>query len=346
MNTRGAALKQATDSVYLSDLSPKDKTWDKRRGKSDGIQKLYLGTRYHEYSQKISNCSQLLDFSFEFDDTGVARLRLQAAWLCRCRHCAVCQGRRSLKWAAKTFKIMPKALEEYPKARFVMLTLTIRNCPLDELRHTLSHMHESWRKLLKRKEWKVLGWIRATEVTRSKTDDTAHPHYHCLLMVKPSYFTGENYISQQRWREMWGECLKVSYEPWIDVRAVKERKDFPKDLKDDPVMSAVVETVKYAVKPEDILRGNNCHKPGERVRMTDQEWLVELTSQLYKTRAIATGGILKEYLKVLEDERQNEKDSLIYINEDGEYEPNDDSPRIRFSWDGGIKRYSVSDNFS
>ncbi len=333
-------MEQTTNSVYLSDLSAKDRTWDKRRGESDGIKSLYQGTEYHEYAARIGNCSLTLDFAFQFDDNGVARLKLQAAWLCRCRQCAVCQGRRALKWTAKTIKIMPKVLEAHPKARFIMLTLTVENCPLTELRSTLTQMHHAWTKLIKRKEWKVEGWLRATEVTRSKRDDTAHPHYHCLLMVHEGYFK-RGYISQERWRELWQDALKVSYDPWVDVRSVREKKGKVEGIENDPVIAAVVETVKYTVKPSDILRGDNCQQPGERVRMTDQEWLIELTRQMHKTRAIATGGILKDYLKVLEDERANEKDDLIHINEDGEYERDAESPRVRFGWGSQEKRYAM-----
>lgn len=334
-------MKQATSSVYLSDLSSKDRTWDKRRSESDGIKALYVSTEYHDYATRIANCSLTLDFAFQFDDNGLGKLKLQAAWLCRCRQCAVCQGRRALKWTAKTIKIMPKVLEAHPKSRFIMLTLTVENCPLTELRSQLTQMHHAWTKLVKRKDWKVQGWIRATEVTRSKKDDTAHPHYHCLLMVKPTYFAGANYISQERWRELWRESLKASYDPWVNVRSVKARKGTSDGLEDDPVIAAVVETVKYTVKPSDILRGDNCQLPGQRVRVTDQEWLIELTRQMHKTRAIATGGILKDYLKVLEDERDSEWDDLVHINEDGEYAHDSESPRVRFNWEGQQKRYAM-----
>jgi hypothetical protein len=238
-------------------------------------------------------------------------------------------------WAAKTIKIMPKVLEANPKARFIMLTLTARNCSLLELKTTLFNMHKAWRKLIQRKEWKVEGWIRATEVTRGN-DDTAHPHYHCLLMVSPGYF-GNGYISQERWVELWQESLKVSYQPIVDVRAVHAKKGVLQGQEGNSVIAALVEVIKYTVKPSDVLKGDNCQIPGQRVRVTDQDWLLQLTKQLHKTRAIATGGILRDYLKVLESEPED----LIHADENGEVQADTESPRVGFGWNGKNKRYHM-----
>ncbi len=324
------------DLVYLSDLSPRDKVWDKRRAATDGFKALYEKTVYHCYAVRIAECSCQLEFAFAADDNGICSLKLQNARFCRVRLCPVCQGRRALMWAAKTIKIMPKVLEANPKARFVMLTLTARNCPLPELKTTLADMHKAWTRLVARKTWKVDGWVRTTEVTRGK-DDTAHPHYHCLLMVKPSYFTGDNYISQERWVELWQECLKVSYQPIVDVRAVHPKRGASEGQEGNPVIAALVEVIKYTVKPSDVLKGDNCQVPGQRVKVTDQDWLLQLTKQLHKTRAIATGGILKDYLKVLEDEPED----LIHADENGEVQPDTESPRVVFDWNSKNKRYHM-----
>jgi hypothetical protein len=231
---------------------------------------------------------------------------------------------------------MPKVVEANPKARFIMLTLTARNCSLSELKITLSDMHKAWRKLIQRKDWKVDGWVRTTEVTRGK-DDTAHPHYHCLLMVKPSYFNGNYYISQERWVELWQDCLKVSYQPVVDVRAVHAKRGVLEGQEGNPVIAALVEVIKYTVKPSDVLRGDKCQMPGQRVKVTDQDWLLQLTKQLHKTRAIATGGILKDYLKVLEGEPED----LIHADENGEVEADTESPRVGFQWNRKNKRYHM-----
>lgn len=324
------------DLVYLSDLSPRDKVWDKRRAASDGFKALYEKTVYHYYAVRIANCSCYLEFAFATDDNGVCSLKLQNAKFCRVRLCPVCQGRRALMWTAKTIKIIPKVMEANPKVRFIMLTLTARNCPLPELKTTLSDMHKAWRKLIQRKGLRfVQGWIRTTEVTRGK-DDTAHPHFHCLLMVSPGYF-GNDYISQERWVELWQECLKVSYQPIVDIRAVHAKRGASHGQEGDAIIAAIVELIKYTVKPSDVLRGDNCQIPGQRVKVTDQDWLLQLTEQLHKTRAIATGGILKDCLRVLE----NEPEDLIHVDENGEIQADSQSPRVGFDWNSRNKRYHM-----
>ncbi|MDK6810640.1 protein rep, partial [Ligilactobacillus agilis] len=96
------------------------------------------------------------------------------------------------------------------------------------------------------------GWIRTTEVTRS-SDGSAHPHFHTLMMVPPSMLSGDGYVKHARWVELWRECLRVSYDPNVDVRAVKPRK--PKDGESlagataELVRGAVAETLKYSTKP-------------------------------------------------------------------------------------------------
>lgn len=332
-------MNQATNLAYLSDLSPKDKRWDKRKAEAEGIKNLYVGTEYNSYVARIRECSRILVFSFAIADNGVCELKLSLARFCRVPLCPVCQGRRALKWTAKVFKIMPQLREQYPKSRFIFLTLTVRNCQVSELRSTLTEMNKAWTRLTHRKEWPAQGWIRTVEVTRSK-DDTAHPHFHCLLMVRPGYF-GNAYMSQERWKELWRDCLRVSYDPSVDVRAIRPSTDLPEDIKDDPLAAAIVEAIKYGVKPTDILRGDFRQKPGQ---MTDQQWLLKFTNQMHKTRCVATGGILKSYLKVLEEETDSDSDDLIHIDEDSSPESDLESPTTAFDWNGDIRRYQTASN--
>ncbi|MDK6280879.1 protein rep, partial [Escherichia coli] len=97
------------------------------------------------------------------------RLRLRDARFCRVRHCPICQWRRSLMWQARFYQSLPKIVAEYPDARWLFLTLTVRNCPITELGDTLTVMNAAFQRLKDRKEFRgVLGWVRTTEVTRGK----------------------------------------------------------------------------------------------------------------------------------------------------------------------------------
>lgn len=331
----GNALLKAAEPVYLRALSPKDSRWDDKRFQADRFKALYQGTKYECYAVRIAECSCRLLFAFQVNDTGLCNLKLQAAKFCRVRLCPVCQDRRSMMWRGKAFKILPKVLEDFPKARFIFLTLTVKNCPLPELRETLDKMHKAWMRLTKRKEFAAIdGWIKSVEVTRGH-DDTAHPHYHCLLMVKSSYFTGDRYVSQERWSEAWKNSLRIEYNPIVDVRAVKPKKGTPEDEQQLAVMAAIVETIKYTSKPSDVLQEDKLSSVAAIA--SNQEWLLGLTEQLHKTRAIATGGVLKQYLKLLEDEPED----LIHVDENGLTEADPESPRILFGWRERARRYAM-----
>jgi len=318
--------------VYLGELSPRDARFDARRAETAKFMNLYQDTPYERFGERMRYCSPRLDFAFHLEDNGVLAPKLQAAHFCRVRLCPMCQWRRSVMWQAKALKVIPKVVEAYPKSRFIFLTLTVRNCQLSDLREILAWMHKSWVKLTKRKEFaSVQGWLRSVEVTRGR-DDTAHPHYHALLMVKPGYFGG-NYIKQSDWTDAWQSCLGVDYTPVLDVRSVRPGKREKADDDGVVMLAAICETLKYSVKPSDCLG----QKPGQR--MSNQEWLVELTSQLTKTRAIATGGILKDYLKELEAE----PDDLVHADDSGLIDVDESSPRIGFGWRENLNRYVLTE---
>ena len=303
-------------SFYLTEVSPRDKPWDKHRKNADVVKGLYLGSELSRYGERIARCSEQLGFALEAEDSGEIKLRLKQARFCRVRYCPVCQWRKTLVWRARLINALPKVAEDYPKARWIFLTLTVRNCPLPELRSTVEDMNKSWRRLMGRKQFPAKGFIRSLEVTRNPETNEAHPHFHILMMVSPSYFGGANYVSQESWREIWGSCLKVDYLPVVHVQTVKN-----KSKADLPLIDAILETAKYGVKESDL--------------MFDSEWLQELTLQLHKVHCVTLGGILKNYLK------EDEPDNLINTDENNvDTIEENKSILLWFDWREQIKRYS------
>ena len=316
------------DRTSLRQFSPKNKKWDDRRAESDRIAELYKGTILDPLAGKIEGCAGRLWLAWQIGETGDRKLKLRAAWFCRNRQCSICQWRKSSVWRYKAFQIIPKIVKAYPKHRFILLTLTIRNCHVTDLRAALEKMSKAWMRLTKRKQWPADGWLRSLEITRG-SDDTCHPHYHCLLMVKPSYFS-HGYISQQTWTDLWQQSLQIDYPPVVDVRTVK-----PKKGTDNDNLGAILETLKYTVKPSDMMGDMK----GE-ITDKDKDWLVDFTCQIKGNRTVATGGILKEYLKELE----NEPEDLIHIDENGKIEDNGNSPSIVFEWEKPKKQYLMAED--
>jgi hypothetical protein len=128
-------------------------------------------------------------------------------------------------------------------------------------------------------------------------------------------------MTQATWTDLWQSCLKVDYTPIVDVRAVKGKKGTLKttpDASNVAMMKAICETLKYSVKPADLL--------------ADPEWLGELTKQLQKTRAISIGGCLKEFFS------EDEPEDLIN-GEIEEEEKTEDEAMLFFDWASAIRRY-------
>ena len=334
------ATIQPRPSPYLSDISPNDKPWDVHKAQAVQVAGfLDQGEHSHQrQAARMRDCAHRLEFGWvlESSETGETRLKLKGARFCRVRHCPICQWRRALMWVSRFYHAFPRIYADHPEWRYIMLTLTVRNCSVLDLRRTITDMNRAWDRLAKRKVWPAVGFVRSLEITRGK-DGSAHPHFHCLLAVTPSYFTGRKYISTAKWAALWREVLRVDYTPICEVHAVKPRpwsklrKESPLGLHEvkmdeirnaivgpdafdlngaprlgggnvyDPerdalqpspweiVAGAVVECIKYAVKPDDML--------------ADPLWLIELSTQLKNSKAVALGGEFRRYLS--EDEPEN-----------------------------------------
>lgn len=306
----------SNSTLALSDISERDKPWDIHRANSDCVSGHYSGTEFQSYSDRIRDCSQLLDFRLIPDSSeGAYKLKLSSARLCHCRQCLVCAWRRSLVYKARAYKTLPKVVEDFPTARYLFLTLTVKNCAISELRETLKWMGQSFARMSKLKDFPAIGYLRTTEVTKGRDGNSAHPHFHCLLMVKASFF-GRNYIRQDEWVEMWRKSLRVDYKPILDVQALKPASS--------PV-ALLAEIVKYQCKPNDLVLSN-------------REWFLELTRQLHRTKAIAFGGVFKEYFAELEREPTDQE----MIGDDGE--GGIDEGHLYFGWRRRERRYRMVDS--
>lgn len=215
-----------------------------------------------------------------------------------------------MKWQSRFLEAMPEIEAEYPKAKWIFATFTVKNCAITELRETITRMNQAFVRLSKRKEWPGKGWVKCVEVTRS-ADGAAHPHIHALIMVKPSYFTGQYYLKHEEWRDLWRNAARLDYDPQVNVRAVKENG------RKGGIQAAIAETLKYTVKPDDMTK--------------DAPWLWELTEQLYKTRAVSVGGVLRAFMRDDDPEPEEEQD---VENQGGQF----------FQWEPGRRKYYRREN--
>ena len=288
--------------------------WDVHRAESDQIANNYRGSEFQRYSERIDDCSNLLAFGLVPNVDEVAyQLKLRTARFCRVRTCMVCSWRKSLMYKARAYKALPKVIADFPKSRYLFMTLTLKNCPVEQLRETILHLNRSFGRMAKLKHFPGIGYIKTVEVTRGKRGD-AHPHLHILMMVKPSFFS-HGYVKKKEWCAWWKKSAQVDYTPIVDVQAI--------NAKNSP-LGLLAEIVKYQTKPNDLI-------------FSDRRWFLEYTRQIHGTKAFALGGVFKDYFKEMQKEETIEE--MIGGNEEGQ--DGVDERELFFNWQKFEKKYRM-----
>ena len=176
--------------------------------------------------------------------------------------------KRAKKFAAS----LPLLREAHPKARWLFLTLTVGVCEVDEVRNRVEGMHEAFTRLKDRKKrWPGIAWFRFTEVARS--GELVQPHIHALVLVRPSYFNGQNYLSKAAWAELWMDCARLPFTPEVDCQPVGQGDE----------ENSLTGYIYYASKIEELLK---------KEQEQDCEWLAKVTLSLKGMRLAQPGGDL------------------------------------------------------
>lgn len=149
-----------------------------------------------EKGRVMQSCGFSLDF---YDD------RLVKSEFCRIRLCPMCQRRRALK----TYSDISKIVNRLPGYVFLHLVLTVPNCSGDDLLSTIDFMNRCSSKFFSLEPIKKAfkGVIRCLEVSYNSKRKDFHPHFHCLIAVRKSYFKSRDYIKyvtiQFLWSVLW-----------------------------------------------------------------------------------------------------------------------------------------------
>lgn len=209
---------------------------------------------YGDAARAIEGCGDTIIMR-EYSD---GAREVAGAMYCRQRLCPICQWRRSLKLYGQLSACMDALDEGRIKAgkkpyRYLLLSVTIINCPNDALSEAITRMQDGFRAMTRSPEWQrsVLGAFRSTEIKRSERPEPQyrwHPHIHAILCVQPSYFTGAKYLSKDAWIKLWKRCARLPYDPSIDIQAVAQA-----DIVNDGEKSrqgAQAEATKYVCKAD------------------------------------------------------------------------------------------------
>lgn len=91
---------------------------------------------------------------------------IASANFCRNRFCPTCQWRRSVKLFRQNYECFNWIKARYPGCRFIFLTLTVRNVPIDSLAPRLADMSAAWNRFSQRRDFKRLGLRRSPQGER------------------------------------------------------------------------------------------------------------------------------------------------------------------------------------
>lgn len=276
----------------------RERPWRAYKMANELLSQAYSGFNDSKAS-RLSLCGKSL--TFIVDDSG--NKKLINAESCRVRLCPLCAWRRSLKNFWNTMHILNFWQQEGNEYSFIFLTLTVRNVEGVELSSTLDALFGAFQRFSQRDAVRkvFLGMVRNVEIThninpKSESYDTFHPHIHCIVAVKPSYFKSHDYLSQKRITALWREALRADYDPIVDVRRVKGSD-----------AHAVAECSKYAAKAADYIIPDDWDLTVATVKILDRA--------LDRRRLIAYTGVFRKAMNALkledaEDGDLNNVDSL------------------------------------
>lgn len=213
------------------------------------------------------------------DDTG--NVHVWGGPRCKWRLCPFCLAVEAGKERRRLAAAMTR-LQTDLDARYIVLTLTVRNVPGAALNASLDALTDGWRRMVDLRPMgrvAVHGWYRTIEITRNQ-DGSYHPHIHAIIATTPDYFRRSNkgYLSTRDYVQLWRKACRLDYDPICDVRAAYNRR-----RNDYGTIGAAVEAAKYAVKSAEYCR--------------DIGTLRIYANALTSRRLRAYGGTLKAYAK-------------------------------------------------
>lgn len=261
--------------------------------------------RQKKKSIRISECGAEIEFGVYLDKDGNNQHGIRRARFCGAKLCTFCAKGRAMnereRFAVALNTIHdPEWIPEWKPARgrsvdnviWLSLTLTVPNVPVTDVGQTITKMQKAFTNMVRRKQWPALGWVRNLEITKEKKrPDYAHPHFHCLLPVRPSYFKSGNYLNVKQWSRLWSDCYGSDIDLQVKVSRVRSKNKESNTGQSGVPYDAILECIKYP------------NKLDESMIVDNPEWITELDRQLHKRRLLESGGIVGEAYKMANRER-------------------------------------------
>ncbi len=230
----GAGKTRALDMADYITENTKSKWDDRKRNTETG-----------KLAAKLSNCADFLIFKRYLT---VDEVRLHAANFCK-KHllCPFCAMRRGTKYLQAYKDKLDVVLQENPKIRAYMVTLTVKDG--ESLQERFAHLRAALKKYRKQRQnalngqrrvefAKALGGVHSIEIKRGKNSGLWHPHVHMIWLCQE--VPNASQLSKE-WLELTGDSYIV------DVR----------EFYGDSVVDGFLEVFKYALKFSDMPLADN-----------------------------------------------------------------------------------------
>lgn len=269
---------------------------------------------------RFETCSSWMQFLTN-GEMSVKRLHKTDA--CGNRFCPICTWKTAKKDAIK-LSVMLDAVKEVEGKEFLFLTLTASNCTGEELAFEIDRFNKAVSKLFRRRnvDRVVKGYIRKLEVTTDQEPhiteelykrkkgyfdmrgykvgdanpqyNTYNPHVHIIVVVNKTYFTdAKTFINQEKWLEMWQECMEDKTITQVDAKKVRNTGN----------SNAVLEIAKYSAKGSDLYHSE---------AVFDTFYIA-----LKKRQLLVFSGMMKDYAKKYENgelDRFKKQDEAVYTH--------------------------------
>lgn len=230
----GAGKTRALDMAKYITENTKSKWDDRKRNTETG-----------KLAAKLSNCADFLIFKRYLT---VDEVRLHAANFCK-KHllCPFCAMRRGTKYLQAYKDKLDVVLQENPKIRAYMVTLTVKDG--ESLQERFAHLRSALKKYTEQRRnslkgqrqveyAKALGGVMSIEIKRGKNSGLWHPHVHMIWLCEE--VPNASQLSKE-WLELTGDSYIV------DVR----------EFYGESVVDGFLEVFKYALKFSDMELSDN-----------------------------------------------------------------------------------------
>src|SRR5699024_11197579 len=174
--------------------------------------------------ERVKDAEEILEYK-QIRETG--ERKLYGVWFCKSRLCPMCNWRRAMKHGVQSQKVVAEVIKQKPTVRWLFLTLIVKNVyDGGELNKSWSDMAQGYIPMMQYKKInkKLVGFMRATEVTINNKDNSYNQHMHVLVCVEPTYFKNtENYVNQKQWIQFWKKAMKLDYDPNVKVQMIRPK---------------------------------------------------------------------------------------------------------------------------